>query len=103
MLRVEDNGSKEKIEYEVKIDIKLKENDYYKNNNITIIPVDKETNILDYNYIETIDFNFNFIYEEESSYVGIIIFIILLLIVIIGVLVFLYIRQKRKKPVKKND
>ena len=39
MLKVEDNGLEEKIEYEVKIDIELLERDKYhsNDNNITIV------------------------------------------------------------------
>ena len=102
MLRVEDNGLKEKIEYEVKIDIKLKENDYYKNNKITIIPVDKDSYISDFNYIETIDFDFT--YKDDSTFIFIIIFgVILLLIVIIALLVFRCVRKKRKEPNIENE
>ena len=54
--------SKKKIEYEVEIDIKLKENVY--SNNITIIPVDKYSYISDFNYIEI--FYFDFIYKEPD-------------------------------------
>jgi len=106
MLKVEDNGLEEKIEYEVKIDIELLEHDtyHYSDNNITIVPVDKESYISDIYYIETKYFTF-INYKEEKSYVTIIIIIVLVIILIIGIalLVIHYVKRKRKDPIIQND
>ena len=111
MLKVEDNGLEEKIEYEVKIDIELLEHDtyHYSDNNITIVPVDKESYISDFYYIETIYFKFtNYketTEETEKSHAIIIIIIVLVIILIIGIalLVIHYVKKKRKDPIIQND
>ena len=109
MLKVEDNGLEEKIEYEVKIDIELLESDNYNNNNITIVPFDKESYISDFYYIETIYFKFtNYketTEETEKSHAIIIIIIVLVIILIIGIalLIIHYVKKKRKNPIIQND
>ena len=102
MLKVEDNGLEEKIEYEVKIDIELLERGNYNDNNITIVPVDKESYISDFYYVETKYFAF-INYNEKLYIIIIIIVVVLILIIGIAIFVYLYKKKKRKDPIIEND
>ena len=105
ILKLEDNGESTYYQQEVEIDKKLIEAHYsdsrgYTINNMTVVPVDKETNLVLLKIIFSTDFTYiKKIKSEESeesdySWIIIIFVILLLLVIIIG---FLTYREKKKE------
>ena len=105
ILKLEDNGESTYYQQEVEIDKELIEAHYsdsrgYTNNNMTVVPVDKETNLVLLKNIFSTGFTYikkiKSVESEESDYSWIIIIlvILLLLVIIIG---FLTYREKKKE------
>ena len=96
MVKLEDNGEESGFHCEIDINIDLIESDSSQGNNMTVVIVDKETNLVLINL--KIDKNFD--YEKSKSYIWIIIIVIAILVlaIIIGLLFY----RKMKKS-KNND
>ena len=107
MAIIEDNGTKQTLEYEIDLDVELK-----RDNNFVLIPVGKENNLIELNYIVKETFYNNIKEEEENeekeepkktSTVLIVVFSIIGAILIIIVVLIIYFKIYKKKYSKKSS
>ena len=97
MTIIEDKGNNEIFECEIDIDIELKDSNY-----ITFIPVRKENNLLEVQYIMEGNFAFNYINNANNSSTLVIVFIIIIIILVIISAIIIY-RKLRKKKLSSID
>ena len=98
MLKLEDNGEDSNFHCEVDINKDLVDTGSSNDNNMTVVPVDKETNFV----LINMKINKYFIYENLIPYYIWIIIIIVIIILVLAITIgLLYYRKKKKE--KNND
>ena len=110
MTTIEDNGTNEKLDFSIEINIKLIE-DGFRKNNIYIIPVNIQNDIIEKKYLKNIDFNYINVVprrnNNESKGIGTILIVLIVIASILLIIVILFFILRRKKiideDILKND
>ena len=110
MTTIEDNGTNEKLDFSIEINIKLIE-DGFRKNNIYIIPVNIQNDIIEKKYLKNIDFNYMNVVprrnNNESKGIGTILIVLIVIASILLIIVILFFILRRKKiideDILKND
>ena len=106
MTIIEDNGTNQTFECEIEIDIQLK-----RNNSFVLVPVGKENNLPELNYIVEESFSYSIEEKEEKEKEGskktstalIVVFIIIGVILVIIFALIIYFKFYKKKFAKKSS
>ena len=110
MTIIEDNGTNEKLDFNIEINIKLIE-DGFRKNNIYIVPVNIKNNIVEKKYLKNIDFYYINVdpkrSENENKGAGTLLIVVIIIVSILLIIAILFFILRKKKildeDILKND